>query len=453
MVKKNSQMIVDIVDTEFPNKGIGFFDENKITVKNTIPEQKVLIKVKKKKRKYEGKLIEILQNAAYEILPECEVFLNCGGCTYQNITYQKELEIKQKNVLKLLSQLNLENCKFLDIIASPVINNYRNKMEFSFGDTGKDGDLCLGMRKINSYYEVVDASKCSICSSDMNSILKCVKNFFEENNETFYHKLKKTGTLRHLLVRQTSFTNQILVSIVTTDKVKANLNLLKDKLLSLNLKGKIVGISHIINNSIADVIKVDEFINLFGQDYFYEEILNLKFKISLFSFFQTNSIGAQVLYSVVRNFAKESKNKVIFDLYCGTGTIAQILSDSADKVVGIEIIKEAVFAAKENAKLNNINNCEFIAGDVLKEIDSINVKPDLIVLDPPREGLHPKVIDKIIRFNANRIIYVSCKPSSLVKDLQIFKNNGYNILKVQCVDMFPRTFHVETVVLLSRVDK
>ena len=205
-----------------------------------------------------------------------------------------------------------------------------------------------------------------------------------------------------------------------------------------------------MNDSLADVVQNDETKILYGQDYFYEELLGLKFKISPFSFFQTNSLGAEVLYETARSYVGETKDKVIFDLYSGTGTIAQMLAPVAKKVIGIEIVEEAVEAAKVNAALNNLDNCEFIAGDVLKAIDLVKEKPNLIVLDPPRDGIHPKALLKIIDFGVDRMVYISCKPTSLVRDLEVLQGRGYEVVKVVGVDMFPGTGHVETVCLLVR---
>lgn len=451
MKKVYLEQELEIEDIIFPNKGIGQFEGKKVYVKNTIPGQKVKVNIKKKKQKFEGRLLEIIHKADYEIEPECDDFGVCGGCTYHNISYEKELEIKKNNVLKLLNEAGITDYKFLGINPSPNIYEYRNKMEFSFGDTGQEGDISLGMKKRNSYYEVVNASKCKLVSEDIRKVLYCVLNYFKNTNQKFYHRIKKEGTLRHLLVRQGKFTGEMIVGIVTTNKMNISLDDLKNELLQLSLKGEIVGIAHIINDSVSDVIKADEVRLLFGRDYFYEKILGLKFKISIFSFFQTNSEGAEVLYNAVKKFSDEQNNKVIFDLYCGTGTISQLLSKNSEKVFGIEIIDEAMIAAKENSKLNGISNCNFISGDVNKVVEQINTKPDLIVLDPPREGINPKAINKIINFDAKRIIYISCKASSLSKDLKCFIENGYKIDKLELVDMFPRTYHVESVVLMSKV--
>lgn len=453
MSKKYPNIQIEITDIEFPNKGIGIWEDKKIAVKNTLPGQTVIADVKKKRKQYEGRLRGIAQKAPYEIEPVCPAFGKCGGCTYQNISYQKELEIKQKMVVDLLDKAGLKDYEFLAIKPSPDTFCYRNKMEFSFGDNGTEGELCLGMRKRESNYEVVNADCCQIVDPDIRKVLKCVLDYFRSTDEKFYHKLRHTGALRHLLVRRGHFTKEMLVNLVTTSELSTDLEPLKNNILALELDGEIKGISHIINDGLGDVVKADKIDILYGQDFFMEKLLGLNFKISTFSFFQTNSAGAEVLYSTVRDFAGYEKNNVIFDLYCGTGTITQLMSPVANKVIGIEIVEEAVEAAKVNAQLNNIDNCEFIAGDVLNMVDNLEDKPDLIILDPPREGINPKAIMKIIAFDAKRLVYVSCKASSLAKDLLVFEENGYKVEKVCCVDMFPRTYHVESVVLLSKVQK
>ena len=224
----------------------------------------------------------------------------------------------------------------------------------------------------------------------------------------------------------------------------------KERIIGLPLEGRIAGILHTCNDSMADVVQSDRTDVLYGNDYFYEELLGLRFQISPFSFFQTNSLGAEVLYDTVRRYIGDTKDKVVFDLYSGTGTIAQILASVAKEVVGVEIVEEAVLAARENARLNGLDHCEFIAGDVLKVVDELKEKPDLIVLDPPRDGIHPKALGKIIDFGVKRMVYVSCKPTSLVRDLAVFKERGYRVERVCAVDMFPATANCEVVALLTR---
>ncbi|MCD8158461.1 MAG: 23S rRNA (uracil(1939)-C(5))-methyltransferase RlmD [Clostridiales bacterium] len=441
----------EIKDLIFPNKGIGEYNGIKAEIANTLPGQKIRYSLYKKKGKYQSNNFEVTEKADYEIEPDCPSFGSCGGCIYRNIPYEKELEIKKNNVLRLLKNAEIDGFEFGGICPSPDIEGYRNKMEFSFGDTGREGDLALGMRKRNSYYEVASAADCKIVCDDIRKILTSVLDFFKKTDEAFYHKMKKTGSLRHLLVRKARFTGEILVALVTTSALKNNLDPLKEILLSLDLEGEIVGFLHITNNSIADAVKADKITTLYGRDFFYEKLLGLTFKISVFSFFQTNSAGAEVLYTTAKEMAETANPKVIFDLYCGTGTIAQLMSENAKEVTGIEIVEEAVEAAKTNAALNNITNCSFIAADVLKGVDSLISSPDLIILDPPREGINPKALTKICRnFQAPTLVYISCKPTSLAHDLPVLKTYGYIPRKITCVDLFPRTPHVETVVLLSQ---
>jgi 23S rRNA (uracil-5-)-methyltransferase RumA len=299
---------------------------------------------------------------------------------------------------------------------------------------------------------------CCIVDHDFNQILNCVLKYTSEAGMDYFHKLTHKGYLRHLLVRKAVKTGEILINILTTTQEESYTRVqdedvfapLATQLQELPLEGKVVGILHTYNDSQADVVKCDRMVLLYGRDYIYEELLGLRFKISTFSFFQTNSLGAEVLYSKVREYVGETKDRTIFDLYSGTGTIAQILAPVAKKVTGVEIVEEAVKAAKENAALNGLTNCEFIAGDVLKVIDSLEGKPDIIVLDPPRDGIHPKALDKIINFGVDRIVYISCKPTSLTRDLIVLQEKGYRVEKVCAVDMFPETVHVETIVKLER---
>ena len=269
--------------------------------------------------------------------------------------------------------------------------------------------------------------------------------------------MQHTGYLRHLLVRRAIKTGEILVDLITTTQTdtfegteEALLRGWTERLQALPMEGSFAGILHTKNDTLADAVKDEGTDILFGREHFYEELLGLRFQISPFSFFQTNSLGAEVLYEKTREYVGETKGKVVFDLYSGTGTIAQILAPVAEKVVGVEIVGEAVEAARENAARNGLGNCEFLAGDVLKVVDELEEKPDLIVLDPPRDGIHPKAIGKILNFGVSHMVYVSCKPTSLARDLEPIQAAGYQVDKVCCVDMFPHTANCETVVLLSK---
>ena len=339
---------------------------------------------------------------------------------------------------------------FEGIKASPKEFQYRNKMEYSFGDEYKEGPLALGFHKKNRIYDVLTARDCIIVHEDLNKILSCVLEYFRSQSGIYYHKKTHEGYLRHLLVRRAEATGTILTALVTSSQGKLPLDLLIEQICSLSLEGRVVGVLHMINDSVADVVQSDKTKVLWGQDYFYEKILGMQFKVTPFSFLQTNSQGAEVLYQTVREMVGDVEKATVFDLYTGTGVIAQILAPVAGHVIGVEIVEEAVEAAKENAKLNGIYNCSFLSGDVLKILDEIQERPDFIVLDPPREGIHSKALLKIIEFGVDRMVYISCNPISLVRDLEIILQNGYKVERISCIDMFPSTVHVETVVLLSK---
>ena len=338
---------------------------------------------------------------------------------------------------------------FEGVKASPKEFGYRNKMEFSFGDEYKDGPLSLGLHKKGSTYDVLTASDCKLVHQDMNKILMCVLEYFQKLGASYYKKMQHIGYLRHLLLRRGDTTGEILINLVTTTQEDYDLTPLVEQLLTLQLEGKIVGILHILNDSLSDVVQSDETKVLYGQDFFYENLLGLEFKITPFSFFQPNSRGAEVLYTIVRDYIGDIHDMTVFDLFSGTGTISQVLAPVAKEVIGVEIIEEAVEAAKEHAARNGLENCRFIAGDVFKVLDDIEEKPDVIVLDPPRDGIHPKALPKILDYGVDTIVYISCKVTSLARDLAMFQARGYEVVKAVAVDQFCETVHVETVVLLS----
>ena len=472
-MKKGQVYEGSVVRVDFPNKGIVCVGDETAVVKNSLPGQKVKFSVNKvRKGKAEGRLLEVTEKSPLETGRTCSLFGLCGGCTYLSLPYEEQLKVKEEQVKRLLdSVLNKqeEAWAFEGIKGSPKAYEYRNKMEFSFGDEYKDGPLALGMHKRGSFYDIVTVADCEIVDADYRLILQSVRDYFARAKVSFFHRMSHEGYLRHLLVRKASRTGEILVALVTTSQdpwqgetavegsldVDALITGFKDLLLSLEqdrkLAGKFAGILHITNDSIADVVQSDRTELLYGQEYFYEELLGLKFKISTFSFFQTNSYSAEVLYQTARDYVGDlgGSDKTVFDLYSGTGTIAQLMAPAAGKVIGVEIVEEAVEAAKKNAAANGLDNCEFIAGDVLKVLDEVEEKPDLIILDPPRDGIHPKALPKIIAYGVEHIVYISCKPTSLVRDLEVFLENGYRVDKAVAVDQFPWTANVETVVLLS----
>lgn len=542
-MKKGDIVEGRIEKVEFPGKGILQVEGERIVVKNVIPGQKVQVRVtKKRKGRCEGTVLEVLEKAPGELSEGiCPHFTQCGGCIYQNLPYEAQVELKERQIRELLASV----CPGVDgaiymrtdddrvgqgrsglmgqaaaghlspavdrppcqgageksddrtgfvwqgLKPSPVAEGYRNKMEFSFGDAYKGGPLALGMHRKGSFYDIVTTEACRIVHPDFCTILTVTKDYFAGLGVPFYRKLQHQGFLRHLLVRRAVKTGEILVDLVTTSQtgwilaldgirvveqgvteqgqagqdpgqreqqaglVQQIIRGWAEKIRACEeegaLEGKLAGVLHTWNDSLADVVQNDRTDVLFGQDFFYEELLGLRFKITPFSFFQTNSLGAEVLYDTVRAYIGETKDKTIFDLYSGTGTIAQILAPVAGQVTGVEIVEEAVEAARENAARNGLENCRFIAGDVLKVVDELKEKPDLIVLDPPRDGIHPKALPKIIRFGVEKIVYVSCKPTSLVRDLAVLMEAGYQVEKACAVDMFPGTGGIETVCSLTKI--
>ena len=438
----------------FPNKGLVTVEgeEKSVIVKNGIPGQKVKFCVNKiRKGKAEGRLLEVLEKSPLETRePVCSIFPACGGCMYQTMSYEEQMKMKGDQVKEILDAAILEDYEFEGVKASPKEFAYRNKMEFSFGDEYKDGPLSLGLHKKGSTYDVLTAADCKLVHEDMTKILLCVLEYFKEKNVAYYKKMQHVGYLRHLLLRRGDQTGEILVNLVTTTQEEHDLSLLVDALLALQLEGKIVGILHILNDSLSDVVQSDETRILYGQDFFYEKLLDMDFKITPFSFFQPNTKGAEILYKTVRDYIGDVHNMTVFDLFSGTGTIAQVLAPVAKQVIGVEIVEEAVEAAKENAEHNGLSNCRFIAGDVFKVLDEIEEKPDVIVLDPPRDGIHPKALPKILDYGVDKIVYISCKVTSLARDLEMIQARGYRVEKCTAVDQFCQTVHVETVVLLSQ---
>lgn len=513
---KKGQIVEGYVEkVEFPNKGVVRIEETneqgektitRAMVKGVLPGQTIRLSIKKaRKSKCQGILREVIKPSEKETaVPACPHFGICGGCNYQTLPYEEQLELKKQQVLDLIRPVcdGVSDFLYDGILPSPSHWEYRNKMEFSFGDEIKDGPLTLGLHKKGSFHDIIHASGCRIVHEDFSKILDCVRDYCAENGLKHYKKNSHEGLLRHLLVRRAQSTGEMLVALVTSSQYdkqvfEKQLEELCEGLRMLSLEGCLTGFLHIVNDSLADVVQSDATRIIYGKDWFMEEILGLQFRITPFSFFQTNTRGAEVLYRRAREYVlgtgqekglyeeraaeaeqdvlnekrnqagkiaseegqkvaeKEGKldlhDKVVFDLYSGTGTIAQMIAPVAGKVIGVEIVEEAVEAARENAAFNGLTNCEFIAGDVLKVIDEIEEKPDYIILDPPRDGIHPKALRKIIDYGVPGIVYISCKPTSLARDLEVFQENGYRVERMSNVDLFGQTVHVETVCLLSKL--
>lgn len=450
-MKRGSDLQVKIERLEFPSTGIGHAEDKVIYVKNAFPGQTITGRVKKKREEYaELKLMSVDEKAPYEIDAPCPHFGVCGGCSSQSLPYEKQLEFLSDEVKALFDEAEVSTGEFLGIQGSPQQYEYRNKMEFTFGDEEKGAPLGVGMHMRGKSFGIVTVDNCKLVDEDYRKIIKLTVEYFREQNLPYYRVMKGEGYLRHLVIRKAKNTGELLVNLVTTTQIDFDLNDYVKLLREQSYLGTLVSIIHTENDSRSDAVIPEKVNVLYGKDYIRENLLGLEFNISPFSFFQTNTKGAEQLYSMVREFMGESENKVVFDLYCGTGTIGQIVAPKAKKVVGIELIEEAVEAAKENAKLNGLNNCEFLAGDVAEIIKTVKDKPDIIILDPPRSGVHPKALDYVIKFNAPEIIYVSCNPKTLVTDLKVLNERGYKIVQTKVKDMFPNTPHAETVVKLIK---
>ena len=371
----------------------------------------------------------------------------CGGCSYQNLQYQEQLRIKEEQVLEFAKASGIKPKKFEHIEPSPMQYRYRNKMEYTFGDLVKDGEMTLGMHKKGHFMSIVTVEECQLVHKDFNKILEATLNFCKKY--TKYHKRRHEGLMRNLVLRRGERTGEILVNIVTTGEPGFDEQGFCRVINSLSLDNKIVGILRSINDDFSDAIKCQELRILQGRDFYMEKIMDLDFKVSAFSFFQTNVTAAERLYQDAIALIDDFSGKTVFDLFCGTGTITQSLARSARRVVGVEIVEEAVESARENAKLNNLENCEFIAGDVFKVLDSLDEKPDVIVVDPPRPGIQGKALGKIASYGVEEILYISCNPKTLCMDLARFKEYGYEVEYMKPYDNFANTRHVETIVFLS----
>ncbi len=441
---KTKVVTVEIEDTKFPAKGVAHCEENTFIIKGAIIGEKLKVSGGRKRNGIiEGKILERLAPSPLSTEEGCPHRPECGGCLYDSLPYDVELREKERE----LKALFLEYEKIIQV-SRPFF--YRNKMEFTFGNLEKDGELTLGLHARGMFHKILPVENCKICDKDFITIRNATEKFFRLKKIPFYHRKNNTGTLRHLMIRKAKNTGEILLLLSHTD-FELPLYEWISTLETLPLLGKIVSVYHIINNDVGDTIKGEPLL-LFGKNTITEKLSGLSFNISPFSFFQTNTEGAEKLYTLALDAISDICKKTVFDLYSGTGTIASIVSRKAKKVFAVELVEEAVNEAKKSAEKNGIDNVEFLQGDVFKVIDSIKEKADLIIVDPPREGLVEKSLRKISNFKAPEILYISCNPTTLVRDIALLKEEGYTVKKIFGLDMFPRTSNVETVALLSKLD-
>ena len=385
----------------------------------------------------------------HDICPSAEL---CGGCCFQGVEYEEQLKIKENQVREYLENAGIDPDILTGITPCPVKYGYRNKMEYTFGDQVKGGEMHLGLHQIGRFMNIVEVSSCQLVNNDYNVIVDATLKFVLEHGYTHYNKKTHKGLCRNLVIRRGVRTEELLINIVTTSEEEFDEISYVKMLLGLKLENRIIGILHTVNDSLADVIKCDAIKILYGRDYYEESILGLKFRIGPFSFFQTNVEAAERLYEDAISLIEGLEGKTVYDLYCGTGTITQAMARKASKAIGVEIVEEAVETARISAEMNGLNNCEFISEDVLTALDKIKDKPDVIVVDPPRSGIVPKAMKHILEYGVDQIVYISCNPKTMAVNLSTALDNGYVIKYMRAYDNFPMTKHVETVVLMTRTD-
>ena len=467
MARKKKNIVfenIEVTDVGAKGKAIAKAPDGKVIfLANTVPGDIATIQItKKKKSYYEGRLVELIKLSDKRTQPVCSHFQDCGGCKWQHLQYNYQLFYKEKEVvdnLKRIGHLSLPEVS--PILGSEKQYFYRNKMEFSFSDnrwitadeiaSGKTIDTkhALGFHIAGMWDKILDIETCHLQEDPSNAIRNSIKEFAVENELEFFNTREQNGFLRTLMIR-TSTTGEIMVVIqfFRDDPEKRELLL---EYIHKKFPG-ITSLQYVINSKANDTIYDQQVIVYSGKDHIVEKMENLQFKINAKSFYQTNSLQAYELYKIVREYAGLTGNETVYDLYTGTGTIAQFIAARAKKVIGIESVPEAIVDARENAGINNIENTEFYVGDMAKVFSDqfINThgQPDVIITDPPRDGMHKNVIAQLLRIASPKIVYVSCNSATQARDLHLL-DERYKIVKTQAVDMFPQTHHVENVVLLE----
>ena len=469
MAKKNTDKIVfdhiKVLDAGAKGVSVAKAPDGKVIfIPNVIPGDVVDVQTfKKRKAYYEGKAVKFHEFSEHRIEPICEHFGVCGGCKWQNMKYSQQLYYKQNEVLNHLLRIGkIELPEFEPILGSEKQFFYRNKMEFSFSNSrwltekeiGSTEDLgnrnALGFHIPKMWDKILDINKCHLQEDPSNAIRNEIRAFANANNMTFFNPRNHEGLLRTLMMR-TASTGEIMVLVQFFENDKTGRELLLDHI--YEKFPQITSLQYVVNNKANDTL-YDLNIKLYkGRDYILEEMEGLKFSINAKSFYQTNSDQAYELYKITRDFAGLSGNEIVYDLYTGTGTIAQFVSKNAKKVIGVESVPEAIVDAKANAVRNEITNCEFYVGDMKVVFNESFIaqhgKPDVIITDPPRDGMHKDVIEQILKIEPSKIVYVSCNSATQARDLALM-DEKYKVTRVRPVDMFPQTHHVENVVLLER---
>lgn len=451
-LKKNEIYETTITGMTTEGSGVGRVDGTAVFITNTAIGDIIKTKIIKTSKNYAiGRIEEIVSPSPDRTESDCKYFSQCGGCTYRHITYEAECQIKQQRVQDAIARIaGFENLKINPIVGGKSRNHYRNKAQLPVGKDSK-GNLIMGFYAYHSH-RIVDSTSCNLQPDEFTEISKIVKNWAVKNKIQPYNEATHTGLLRHLYIRIAEVTGEIMVCLVIngnsisfTDELINQLKAVKGfKSLQLN-----------INKEKTNVVLGKKCITLYGSDYITDILCGLKFNISPLSFYQVNRTQAENLYSIAQKYAQLEKDDILLDLYCGTGTIGLSMAHKVKKLIGVEIIPQAIENAKENAKLNNINNAEFICADAstaATKLDKQGIKPTVIIVDPPRKGCDKELIATIAKMSPKRVVYVSCDSATMARDIKIFNELGYTPQEVTPVDMFPGTSHVESVVLMSRAN-
>lgn len=458
-IKKGQIIDVKITGMAFGGKGIARVDGLAVFVDQAVPLDLVSVRITKKKKNFaNGRILKLLEPSPDRINPPCEFSGFCGGCKWQFLKYGKQIFYKQQHVIDSLKHIGfIDDAVVHPTIPSELIFGYRNKMEFSCSDRrwllpdemGLDleTDFAIGLHVPGTFYKVLDIRKCLLQPDLGNLILDDVGNFIKSSDLPVYGLRSHVGFWRFLMLRHSSFYDQWMVNIITADENRKEVQSLADLLIK-----KYAKISSVINNITSKPagVAIGEYeICLAGSSHIKDKIGAYDFEISANSFFQTNTSGAKRLYETVKMFAELTGNETVIDLYSGTGTIPICISDSAKEVIGIDINESAVKDAQNNCANNNISNCRFMCGDIIKRLEQIAKRPDVMIIDPPRSGMHKDVVRQVIDMAPGRIVYVSCNPATLARDILLMKDI-YRVIEVQPVDMFPHTYHIESVAKLEK---
>ncbi len=459
-VKRGEILELDIENIAFGGKGLGYREKYVIFVKDAIPGDRVEAKITRRKTNYaEARLIRLIRPSALRITAPCPYFDWCGGCTWQNIPYQDQLKFKRQHVLENLEHIgSIERLEVKATIPSPMIWGYRNKMEFSFSDRrwllpAELGNMdikrtyALGLHIPGTFDKILDIDHCLLQSETANDVLRITDEYCRDHGLEPYGIKTHSGFMRFLVIRESKSNGELMVNLVTGHRDPERLTPLAD--LIIKQVPEVKSVVNNVNTRKAQIAFGEEEVLLRGKNTISEKIGSLHFDISPNSFFQTNTAQAEILYRIAADFAGLSGREIVWDLYAGTGTITLFLAQRSKHVFGFELIESAVADARKNARENGIENVSFIAGDLLKNIDRFKPEPDVIVVDPPRSGMHPSVCTRLAASPAKRIVYVSCNPSTLARDISSLSPD-YRVQNVQPVDMFPHTYHIETVVLLEK---